>query len=188
MSNQRLLTLSLAVLAACGATAAQAQDSAPLTRAQVIAELRAAQAAGAVPHGDLDISARNGGPDDNAARTAVSTVTRAQVVADLHQAERNGDMTVGDSGRTLAEIDPAAYPRPAGQPGLTRAQVVAELRQAERLGDMSFGDSDRTMAEQFPQRYAAARADEQREEQAHYAAAHTPHATGAAAAARVAGR
>ena len=82
MSNQRLLAMSLAVLSALGATAARAQDDVPLTRAQVIAELRAAQAAGEVPHGDLDISARNGGPDDSPARTVASTDTRAHVKAD----------------------------------------------------------------------------------------------------------
>ena len=83
MSNQRLLAMSLAVLSALGATAARAQDDAPpLTRAQVVAELRAAQAAGEVPHGDLDISARNGGPDDSPARAVASIDTRARVKAD----------------------------------------------------------------------------------------------------------
>jgi len=119
MSNQRLLAMSLAVLSTLGATAARAQDDAPLTRAQVVAELRAAQAAGEVPHGDLDISARNGGPDDSPARTAASTEPRAHVKADLKQAEKVGDVMLGDSSRTLAEIDPARYPRPAAQPTLS---------------------------------------------------------------------
>jgi hypothetical protein len=177
MSNRRLLTLSLAVVSAFGGTAAHAQEGAPLTRAQVIAELRAALAAGEVPHGDLDISARNGGPDDSPARMAASTDTRAHVAADLRQAEKAGDVRVGDSSRTLAEIDPARYPQPAEQPGLTRAQVVADLHKAERLGDMSFGEEGKTMAEEFPQRYAAARASEQREALAQHPATRLATAT-----------
>jgi len=137
MPQPRLLALSFALFSALGATAAQAQDSDSLTRAQVVTELRAAQATGDVPHGDLDISARNGGPDDNAARVVASA-------------------------RTPARGDPQSL---AGA-GLTRAQVIAELHAAERLGEMPFGDTGRTMAEQFPQLYAAARADEQRRAQA----------------------
>ena len=82
MTHKRLLTLSLAAFAALSANAAMAQEDAPLTRAQVIAELHAAQAAGEVPHGDLDISARNGGPDDSPARAVASADTRAHVKAD----------------------------------------------------------------------------------------------------------
>ena len=91
MTQHRLLTLSLAALTACAASAAMAQeDASPLTRAQVIAELHAAQAAGEVPHGDLDISARNGGADDSPARQPLRTVAgRSKVAADQHQDKKS---------------------------------------------------------------------------------------------------
>jgi hypothetical protein len=88
MTNRHLLTLSLALLAAFGASAAMAQEEegTPLTRAQVLAELHAAQAAGEVPHGDLDISAHNGGADDSPARPPLRVVPKhAKVATDLHQ-------------------------------------------------------------------------------------------------------
>ena len=118
MRKHRLLSLSLFLLAsATTAGVANAQDATtsqdvPLTRAQVVAELHAAQAAGMVPHGDLDITAHNGGPDDSPARNVASTATRAQVKADLLKATKTGSLTVGDSNRTLAEIDPSHYPLP----------------------------------------------------------------------------
>ena len=85
MTNQRLMSLTFAACAACCASAAMAQEDAPLTRAQVIAELHAAQAAGEVPHGNLDISARNGGPDDSPARAPLPVAKHDKVAADLHQ-------------------------------------------------------------------------------------------------------
>jgi len=85
MTNRRLLSLSLAACAAFCASAAMAQEDAPLTRAQVIAELHAAEAAGEVPHGDLDISARNGGPDDSPARQPLRAPRHAKVAADMRQ-------------------------------------------------------------------------------------------------------
>ena len=116
MHKHRILSLSLILLASVTtAGVAEAQDASsaqdvPLTRAQVLAELHAAQAAGLVPHGDLDITAHNGGPDDSPARNVASTATRAQVKADLLKATKTGSITVGDDSRTLAEIDPSHYP------------------------------------------------------------------------------
>ena len=87
MTKHRLVALSLAALTAFGASAVMAQEEdAPLTRAQVLAELHAAQAAGEVPHGDLDISAHNGGADDSPARPPLRVVPKhAKVATDLHQ-------------------------------------------------------------------------------------------------------
>jgi hypothetical protein len=87
MTKHRLAALSLAALAAFGASAVMAQEEeAPLTRAQVLAELHEAQAAGEVPHGDLDIDAHNGGADDSPARAPLAVKPRhAKVAADQHQ-------------------------------------------------------------------------------------------------------
>lgn len=179
MNKHRALSLSLVLItAATTAGVAKAQDASAtqdgsMTREQVLAELHAAQAAGLVPHGDLDISAHNGGPDNSPARTAISTATRAQVKADLLQSIKTGSILVGDNSRTLAEIDPPHYPQPAPVAGLTRAEVRAQLAKAIRLGDMAFGDEGRTMAETDPARYAVAPAEEMREQ----AAARAPDAT-----------
>ena len=150
MQKHRVLSLSLILLAtATAASVAGAQEvsttqDVPLTREQVLAELHAAQAAGLVPHGDLDITAHNGGPDDAPARTAISTATRAQVKAELLQAIKTGSITVGDDSRTLAE--------------------------------------------EFPERYAAARAEETREQQARHATARAAAQAASAAVAQVATR
>jgi hypothetical protein len=103
MHQLRLLGLPLVLITlATTATAVEAQD-ATMTRAQVLAELHSAQSAGLVPHGDLDITARNAGPDDSPARTAVGTVTWAQVKTELSRVVETGAIKAGDDGRTLAD-------------------------------------------------------------------------------------
>jgi len=152
-------TLGLSALALAAATLSAGAGAQELSRDKVVAELHAAQAAGAIPHGDLDITAR-GGADNAPARTALSTASRAQVQAELAKSIKDGDVQVGDSGRTLAEVNPSAYPKMPAGPGLTREQVRAELAEAERLGDVEApGDSGLTMAELHPAQYAAVRAE-----------------------------
>ena len=173
MNTHRILGLSAFVVAAASLSAAVGAQE--LTRDQVVSELHAAQAAGAIPHGDLDITARHGA-DDAPARGAHSVETRAQVKAELAKAERDGDVQIGETGRTLAEINPSYYPPMPSGPGLTRAQVRSELAEAQRLGDVEFGETGRTLAEMHPEQYAAVRA----EAAAQYARAHSqqPASTG----------
>jgi hypothetical protein len=133
-------------------------DDEPLTRAQVKAELHAAQLAGEIPSGDLDITRAQLLAGRSPTQTAASTLTREQVKDELRQAQAAGDVEVGDTGRTQAEIDPARYPSHPTQVGKTRAQVRAETAAAISLGEREEGDSGRTDAEINPQRYAAARA------------------------------
>ncbi len=101
MNKTRTLALTLVLSSIAGVAFAQ---QAP-TRAEVVAQTRAAQSAGCIPHGDLDISACKGGPDDHPA----PGLTRAQVRAELAQAVRDGDIPVGDEGHTLAELFPQKY-------------------------------------------------------------------------------
>lgn len=63
-------------------------ESGPMSRAQVIAELRDAQRLGLVTVGEGDI------PSDP--RHQVATKTRAQVVAELREAQRLGLISVGE--------------------------------------------------------------------------------------------
>ncbi len=153
----RHLSISLAL--ATAVTGALADEG--LTRAQVRAETLAAQRAGEIPRGDLDIKPAVARPDLYPPKAPVVGETRAQVRADLAHAVASGDVLVGDSGQTLREIDPQRYPPQVEEQGLTRAQVLRELARAKRLGDIQQGEEGRTFAELFPQRYAAARiADE----------------------------
>ena len=159
MNSKRLLGLSLLLATAMSAVGAQG-----LTRDEVAADTRAAQAAGAIPHGDLDISSANRGADIHPALSASAGLTRAAVKAELAQAVAAGQVTVGDDDRTLAQINPSHYPQAqAVQTAhtVTRAQVRAELARAERDGDVQNGDDGRTLAEITPQRYAAARASDE---------------------------
>jgi hypothetical protein len=166
MNTHRILGLSTIVVAAASFSAAAGAQE--LTRAQVTAELHAAQAAGAVPHGDLDITASRGA-DDAPARGDHSDESRAQVKAELAKAQKDGDIPFGETGRTMAEINPSDYPPVPGGTGLTRAQVRAELAEAQHLGDVEFGETGRTLAEIYPERYAAVRA----EAASQYARAHS---------------
>ncbi len=153
MNTLRLLGVSLILTGAVGAAFAQA----PVTRAQVKAELAQAIRDGDVQIGDSGRTLREEDPSHYPKLAQAPGLTRAQVKAELAEAVREGDVQVGDSGRTLAELDPSRYPHPAQPAGLTRAQVKTELAQAIRDGDIEQGDSGETLAQEFPQRYAAAR-------------------------------
>ena len=155
MNKTQIFGLALAVASLAGAV--QAQDTP--TRAQIVTETRAALKAGAIPHGDLDISSSNPGGDVHPAQSAASTLTRAQVKAELAQAVADGAVPLGEIGLTAAEMDPARYPM-ATVPGLTRDEVRRELAMAQRDGDVPFGETGRTPAEQNPSRYAKARAED----------------------------
>jgi hypothetical protein len=156
MNTTRIFGLTFAI-ASLFAGVANAQDG--LTRAQVAAETRAAQKAGAIPHGDLDVSSLNPSGDIHPAEHAASTLTRAQVKAEYAQAVADGSLEVGDTGQTAAQINPSRYPH-ATMPGLTREQVRHELAIAQRDGDIPIGETGVTPAELNPSRYAKARASD----------------------------
>lgn len=102
------IALSLALLAS---TVVYAQEAPQLTRAKVIAEYKAAVAAGQAPNsGELYASSL---PE------AVSTKTRDEVRAEMRLAQQRGEIASGEQ-----------YPRfetEAVVPAVTRAQVRAEL-------------------------------------------------------------
>lgn len=102
------IALSIALLSS---SAVYAQEAPQLTRAQVIAEYKAAVAAGLAPNsGELYAGST---PE------AVSTKTRDEVRAELRLAQQRGEIASGEQ-----------YPRfetEAVVPAVTRAQVRAEL-------------------------------------------------------------
>ena len=153
MTTARILALTFVLASAVGAASAQTMPQCD----QALADTHAAQLAGDIPHGDLDISAHNPGGDIHPAAGASVTLTRAQVKAELAAAITAGVVQVGEEGRTLAELEPARYLRVAEAAGLTREQVRAETLRAIRDGDVQQGETGLTLAQMFPQRYAAVR-------------------------------
>jgi len=102
------IALTIALLSS---SAVYAQEAPQLTRAQVIAEYKAAVAAGQAPNsGELYAGAS---PE------AVSTKTRDEVRAELRLAQQRGEIA---SGEQYPQFEAAV-----AAPTVTRAQVRAEL-------------------------------------------------------------
>ena len=100
-----------AAIALLSSSAVYAQEAPQLTRAQVIAEYKAAVAAGLAPNsGELYAGSI---PE------AVSTKTRDEVRAELRLAQQRGEVVSGEQY--------PQFPTEAAAPAVTRAQVRAEL-------------------------------------------------------------
>ena len=100
---------------------AQNEQTAPISRAQVVAELHAAQASGQLVLGETAYYPQ--------APSQAQTLSREQVVADLRAAQATGQVGIGENQTVnypvLAQSDAAP----------TRAEVVAELRVAQASGE-----------------------------------------------------
>ncbi|CAB3940130.1 hypothetical protein LMG7053_00552 [Achromobacter ruhlandii] len=118
------LMLSMSVLAAAGAQAAEA-DQGP-TRAQVQAELQQAKVSGQYTFGE------EGYP---AAIAQKSSLTSQQVQEQLAQAKNAGEVTFGNM-----DYPPVAHA--ASTTSLSRSQVQTELAQAKAEGLVTFGNMD----------------------------------------------
>ena len=118
------LMLSMSVLAAAGAQAAEA-DQGP-TRAQVQAELQQAKVSGQYTFGE------EGYP---AAIASKSSLTAPQVQEQLAQAKNAGEVTFGNM-----DYPPVAHA--ASNTALSRSQVQTELAQAKAEGLVTFGNMD----------------------------------------------
>ncbi len=118
------LMLSMSVLAAAGAHAAEA-DQGP-TRAQVQAELQQAKVSGQYTFGE------EGYP---AAIASKSSLTSQQVQDQLAQAKNAGEVTFGNM-----DYPPVAHA--ASTTSLSRSQVQTELAQAKAEGLVTFGNMD----------------------------------------------
>lgn len=112
------LLLTAASLAGPAAFA-QNNETQTMTRAEVVAELQTAQAAGRLSVGELDYPP---------AIQQTSSVTRALVLAERRAAQAAGQLSVG-------ELD---YPPVHNQTStVTRAQVVAELKAAKSTDQLT---------------------------------------------------
>ena len=131
LSNRILLSLILAATA--GTAMAQ---NAPLTRAQVQAELAEAVRTGdLLADGETGLKLNEINPSNYPAKPSQMGKTRAQVKAELVEAIRTGDLVAdGETGLKQNQINPSNYPAKPTQLGKTRAQVVAETAEASRLG------------------------------------------------------
>lgn len=136
-------SILLPLMFAATAGTAMAQN-APLTRAEVKAQL-----AEAVRTGDLIADGQTGlklneiNPTNYPAKADQLGKTRAQVKAELVEALRTGDLVANsETGLKLNQINPSNYPAQPSQMGKTRAQVVAETAEANRLGLLVVSEND----------------------------------------------
>ncbi|HKX43578.1 MAG TPA: DUF4148 domain-containing protein [Burkholderiaceae bacterium] len=142
--NAKLLFVAT-VAVSLASTLAMA-DEAPLTRAQVIADLNQAAANGTLQRTDYDF--------DKVA-TTVSTKSREQVVAELAAAKRPNPLLVSqsDRSRTYNQFGTELL-RPST---LARAEVKAEVVQAQRDGTLPRSDyeDDRALVARRVQSHTA---------------------------------
>ncbi len=100
---------ALMISASLFAVAAHAADASPTTRAQVVAEMQQAQAAGQISRGELDYPP---------AIASTSSKSRSEVQAELSAAIGAGQISIGN-----VDYPPVA----ATGSSETRAQVKAEM-------------------------------------------------------------
>jgi hypothetical protein len=125
------------------------------TRAQVQAELAAAEQAGEIHQGETGVTPREAFPWLYPADPASGpSKTRAQVRAEYDQALALGEVRDGLAGLTPRELFPGDYPALPAAPGKTRAQIRAELATAQREGMVRDGLAGLTPRELFPSDYA----------------------------------
>jgi Domain of unknown function (DUF4148) len=124
MSSKSVLVTALAVVATFCWQSAMAQASAPLSRADVKAETRAAEKAG-----KLTPAGQGGAPV--AAAPAGPTKTRAQRKAETIEARKAG--TLAPAGPTQ-KADNAERAKPTAK---SRADRKAETRAAEKAGELT---------------------------------------------------
>ena len=124
MISRNVLVLAIAAAASLCAQSAFAQASAPLSRAQVKAETRAAEKAG-----QLTPAGQGGAP---AATNVASgpTKTRAQRKAETMEARKAGQLTPAGQGGAPAATSVASGPTK------TRAQLKAETLEAKKKGEL----------------------------------------------------
>lgn len=131
MTRTQISTIAFAV-ATLFAGQAMAAGDAPVTRAQVKAELAEAIRSGNVIIGEDGTLMNEAFPHNYSAQQA-SSVTRAQVKAELAEAIRSGNMSASESGVQLNQVFPHNYARQEVN-GPSRAQIRAELAEAVANG------------------------------------------------------
>lgn len=129
--NSKFLYVATVAVSLLGSTVAAIADEAPLSRAEVSAELAQAVANGTLQRTDYDADARGA--------AAVSTKTRAEVAVELADAKAARKGLIGsDANRTYNPFGTELYRRST----LTRAEVRAEVLQAAANGTLQRSDYD----------------------------------------------
>ena len=132
--NSKLLyaaTVAVSLLGTLAMADNAAAGAAPLTRAQVNADLATAVADGTLQRTDYDADAR--------AAAALSTTTRAQVVAELADARTGRKSLIGAAANRTYNPFGAEFYRPSV---VTRAQVNADVLEAAAGGTLQRSDYD----------------------------------------------
>lgn len=126
------------------------------TRAQVQAELVAAEKAGDVVEGEDGLTPRERFPWlYPASADSAPAKTRAQVQAELATAEKAGDVVEGEDGLTPRERFPGLFPpEDANGPAVTREQVRADLAAAQNAGEIPQGFAAIALRDLTPGRYS----------------------------------
>ena len=139
MNRSSFSAIALAFATLTTGHAIAADTSAPLTRAQVQAELAEAVRSGDIfVGGESTLKMNELFPSRYPAKAVVQGKTRAQVQAELAEAVRTGDIVVsGASSLKMNELFPGRYPAKATVQGKTRAQVQAELAEARNTGKLA---------------------------------------------------
>jgi ribosomal protein L30E len=115
---------------------AMAASDAPVTRAQVQAELAEAIRTGNIIVGESGDRLNEIFVHNYPAQQAAPSVTRAQVQAELAEAIRTGNVVVGESSAKLNEIMPNNYAAGRNVISKSRAQVQSELAEAIASGEL----------------------------------------------------
>jgi TPP-dependent 2-oxoacid decarboxylase len=134
MKRIQISTIAIA-LSALFTGQAIAQDSAPLTRTQVQAEMVEAINTG---HVMVTESGRlaNDVFSSNYSVPQVESLTRAEVLAELAEAINKGQMIISESGRLANDVFSSNYPQQENVSSKTREEVRNELVEAIANGSL----------------------------------------------------
>ena len=133
-----ILILSLTSAAAGHALAA---EPAGLTRAQVLADMSAAQRNGTIIDTRSSLPRNLLQPQQYPAQPQAAGKTRAQVLAELEQARANGELVEGEAGMRQNQLRPDLYPAQVAQgQTLTSDQVYADMQRARAAGQLHFSE------------------------------------------------
>jgi len=132
--NSKLLFAATVAISVLSSVAMADEGAAPVTRAQVNAELARAVATHTLQRSDYDATDYGA-----SSAVAVSTVTRAQTIAELADAKAARKVLVGpDANRTYNPYGTEIYKHSV----LTRAEVKADVLQAAANGTLQRTDYD----------------------------------------------
>lgn len=136
MTRNLSSALALTFAALLAGPAMAANTDAPVTRAQIKAELAEAVRTGNIAYDESGIKLNEVFPHHYISEQQVSRKTREQVKAELVEAVRTGNVINTDSGMRLNELYPQNYPAQQNVASKTRDQVKSELAEARSNGSL----------------------------------------------------